>query len=110
MGTGRVWPVPSRLLITLNVRVRPLDRGERYEDPLEAALEALAPGSEVTGGGTLLTADREPAQCDIDLDIHGDAEAALRLAITTLEAAGAPKGSLPAPGPAHLDRLRDHTG
>jgi hypothetical protein len=85
--------VPSRLWITLNARLRPLDRGDRYEDPLRAALDALAPGSKVTGAGTQLTADREPAFSDIDLDIEGDAEAAFELAVTTLEAAGAPKGS-----------------
>jgi hypothetical protein len=85
--------VPSRLWITINARLRPLDRVGRYEDPLQAALDTRCPGSRVTGGGTLLTADREPASCDIDLDIEGDAQAALELAIATLEAAGAPKGS-----------------
>ena len=52
-----------------------------------------APGSEVDGAGTLLSADREPLCSDIDLIVKGDAEAVLGLAITALEAAGAPKGS-----------------
>lgn len=85
--------MPSRLWITISAGLRPLDRGDRYQDPLQAALDARAPGSKVTGAGTLLTADREPAFSDIDLDIEGDAEAALGLAVATLEAAGAPKGS-----------------
>ena len=53
----------------------------------------MPPGGEITGGGTLRTAEREPAHRDIDLDVVGAAEAVLRLAIATLEAAGAPKGS-----------------
>jgi hypothetical protein len=85
--------VPNRLLVTINARIRPLDRSTRYEDPLQAVLDERAPGSEVTGGGTLMTPDREPACCDIDLDIEGDAAAVLELVTATLEAAGAPKGS-----------------
>jgi hypothetical protein len=85
--------VPSRLFITLNARLRPLDRGDRYEDPLQEVLDAQAPGSQVTGGGTLLTADREPALSDIDLDVEGDPAAVRDLVVATLEAAGAPRGS-----------------
>jgi hypothetical protein len=81
------------LSITINARLRPVDRGTRYEDPLNAAIAAAAPGSKVTGAGTLLTPDREPTASDIDVNIEGNAEAALALAVTTLEAAGAPKGS-----------------
>ena len=84
--SGRLW-------ITINARLRPLDRGGRYENPLQSALDARLPGSKVTGAGTSLTADREPAFSDIDLDIEGDRATALQLAIATLEAAGAPKGS-----------------
>ena len=35
----------------LNARVQPLDRGDRYEDPLQDAL-ATNGWAEVTGGGT----------------------------------------------------------
>jgi hypothetical protein len=85
--------VPTRLFITLNARLRPLDRGDRYEDPLQEVLDARAPGSHVTGGGTLLTADREPAQSDIDLDVEGDPASVRDLVVATLEAAGAARGS-----------------
>ncbi|MBM2618372.1 hypothetical protein JIG36_22685 [Actinoplanes sp. LDG1-06] len=85
--------MPMRLFITLNARLRPFDRGDRYEDPLDEALSAKFTGVEVTGGGTMLTAEREPAYCDIDLDVEGDPEEVLALAVATLEAAGAPKGS-----------------
>src|SRR5690349_9058016 len=82
-----------RLWITLNARLRPLDRGERYEDPLQEVLDAKMPGCVIDGGGTLLTAEREPASCDFDLEVVGDPAAVLTLVIDTLEAAGAPKGS-----------------
>jgi hypothetical protein len=57
-------------------------------------LSVNAPGCEITGGGTQLGADREPLFSDIDLDIDGDAAAVSGLVIATLEAAGAPKGSV----------------
>jgi hypothetical protein len=85
--------VPSRLWINLNARLRPLDRSGRYENPLEEVLAVQAPGCHVTGGGTQLSADWEPLYSDFDLDVEGDPETVLELAIATLEAAGAPKGS-----------------
>lgn len=90
---GNLPAVPTRLWISLNARLRPLDRGDRYEDPLQDVLDKQAPGSEVSGAGTLLTADREPTVSDIDLIVEGDPEAVLDLTIATLESAGAPKGS-----------------
>jgi hypothetical protein len=83
----------SRRRITLNARLRPQDRGARYERPLREALDASLPGRRVSGGGTLLSAEREPLVGDIDLDVPGDAREALRLVTAALEAAGAPKGS-----------------
>jgi hypothetical protein len=83
----------SRISISLNARLRPLDRGARYEIPLKEILGTSMPGSRVTGAGTLLSAEREPLVSDIDLDIEGDAPQALELVTSTLEAAGAPKGS-----------------
>jgi hypothetical protein len=83
----------SRTWITLNARLRPLDRGARYEIPLKEVLDARAPGSRVTGGGTLLSAEREPLVSDIDLDLEGDAHQVLELVTAALEAVGAPKGS-----------------
>jgi hypothetical protein len=83
----------DRLLITLNARLRPLDRQRLYGDPLRQVLASQAPGCEITGSGTQLGPDREPMFSDIDLDVEGDPEAVLALVISTLEAAGAPKGS-----------------
>jgi hypothetical protein len=83
----------SRVSITLNARLRPFDRHARYETPLREILGTSMPGSKVTGAGTMLSAEREPLVSDIDLDVEGDARAALELVTGTLEAAGAPKGS-----------------
>jgi hypothetical protein len=83
----------SRMSITLNARLRPLDRGTRYEVPLAEMLGTSMPGSRVTGAGTPLSAEREPLVSDIDLDIEGGAPQAIELVTGTLEAAGAPKGS-----------------
>jgi hypothetical protein len=86
-------PMSTSLYVTLNARLRPLDRGDRYEDPLMEVLEERAPGSEVTGGGTLMGSDGEPQNCDIDLELEGDPASGLALVIGTLESLGAPKGS-----------------
>jgi hypothetical protein len=83
----------SHMSITLNARLRPLDRGARYEDPLQEAIVTAVPGSHVSGGGTLLSAEREPLVCDIDLEVAGDAREVLALVTGVLDAAGAPKGS-----------------
>jgi hypothetical protein len=88
-----VADMPARLFVTVNARLRPLDRGELYQDTLQAMLDVEAPGSQVTGAGTLLTPEREPVCCDIDLDVEGDGSAVLDLVTATLEKAGAPKGS-----------------
>lgn len=52
----------------LNARVQPLDRGDRYEDPLQDALEANG-WAEVTGGGTMQHSNGEIEYCGIDLDL-----------------------------------------
>ena len=81
------------IYVTLNARLRPLDRGSRFEDPLVELLEEKVHELEVTGGGTLLGANREPANCDIDLSFEDDPTRTLRLVIETLEKLGAPIGS-----------------
>jgi hypothetical protein len=83
----------SALTIRLNARLRPLDRGDRYEDPLQNVLDERAAGSEITGGGTMLDANREPAWSDISVDLTVDPAAGLATAVAALESFGAPKGS-----------------
>jgi len=88
-----IHAVPTYLGITLNARLRPLDRGAIYEDPLQEVLDVRSPGSEISGGGTLMKPGGEPASCDVDIDLEGDPEAGLALVIETLLTLGAPKGS-----------------
>jgi hypothetical protein len=83
----------TSLAIVLKARLRPLDRRDRYETPLLRVLEVQAPGSRITGGGTLLSPEREPQSCDFDLDLAGDPQTGLALVIGALETFGAPKGS-----------------
>lgn len=75
----------------INARVLPMDRGERYEDPLMEALEenGLA---EVTGGGTMQAASGEILYCGIDLDLF-DVEKAVPFVCEFLGECGAPIGS-----------------
>jgi hypothetical protein len=81
------------IYVTLNARLRPLDRGDHFEDPLLELLEEKVKELDVTGGGTQLDANREPANCDIDLAFSDDPARTLRLVIETLEKLGAPVGS-----------------
>lgn len=77
----------------LNARILPMQRGERYEDPLE---EALAENglAEVTGAGTMQMESGEIEYCGIDIDIP---ESTLTQAIPFiahfLAERGAPRGS-----------------
>ena len=75
----------------LNARILPLDRGERYEDPL---IEALAENGygEVTGGGTGQSENGEISYCGIDIDLH-DVEKGVPFICDFLSARGAPRGS-----------------
>jgi len=75
----------------LNARVMPVHRGERYEEPLEAAFEKNSFGR-VTGGGTMLAANREIDYCGIDIDLF-DIERGLPFVGQFLAECGAPKGS-----------------
>jgi hypothetical protein len=75
----------------LNARILPLDRGERYEDPLSEAL-AENDFAEVTGGGTGQSENGEIAYCGIDLDLH-DVEKGVPFICDFLAARGAPRGS-----------------
>ena len=82
---------PVFVYARINARVMPMDRGERYEDPLADALEANGLGT-VTGGGTGQTADGEIEYCGIDIDLL-NLERGLPFVGQLLAGCGAPKGS-----------------
>jgi hypothetical protein len=71
--------------------IQPVARGERYEDPLQAALEKAGLG-QVDGGGSALLENGEIAYADVTMYLK-DLEGALELTRATLEAAGAPERS-----------------
>ena len=80
------------LTLHLNARLRPMDRGEHFEDPLD---EALAEGDlgETTGGGTLLSESGEIESCDIELEVSSVSDEMIQSLTKLVEAIGAPKGS-----------------
>jgi hypothetical protein len=71
--------------------VEPIERGERYEDPLTAFLNEHGLG-EVTGGGSQLNANGEIEFADVELELV-DLDDAVTQLIRQLEAMGAPFGS-----------------
>jgi hypothetical protein len=82
---------PHFVVARLYAHIEPLDRGIRYEDPLQAALEAARAGV-VTGGGSQLNALGGIDFADLDVELS-DLGPALDVVATTLEQAGAPAGS-----------------
>ena len=81
----------STVVARLYEHIGPIDRGNRYEDPLDLALRGASLG-EVTGGGSQLGALGEIEFADIEI-VVSDLDAALPVIARVLEEAGAPAGS-----------------
>ncbi|MBI1376283.1 MAG: hypothetical protein GC157_02190 [Frankiales bacterium] len=82
------------LQVRINARLGGPQRGDRYEDPLAYWLEQRAPGSRVTGGGTLRSPEGEPLGCGIDARVVGATDDLLDALVVYLEEIGAPRGSV----------------
>jgi hypothetical protein len=82
------------IVVHLNAKLRPMDRGEHFENPLDAVLRRTGRGK-VTGGGTLQEKSGEIASCDIELLVTGASDESLQFIVVTLEELGSPKGSKP---------------
>ena len=78
------------VIATLNARLQPVQRVERYDDPLHEFLRSRGAGS-VEGGGTLLGADGEVESADVEVELHDPEK--LDLLAQALELLGAPQGS-----------------
>ena len=78
----------TTLIARLYEHIEPLERGTRYEDPLDAALRERGLG-EVTGGGSQLTETGEIEFADVEI-VVSSLDDALSVIVTTLEEAGAP--------------------
>ena len=84
-------PGPYLIIARLYEHLEPMDRGERYEDPLHAVLEPAGLGR-VTGGGSQLSQSGEIDFADVEIELS-DLDNALAVTVTTLEQTGAPTGS-----------------
>jgi hypothetical protein len=82
---------PHVVLARLYEHVEPIDRGGRYEDPLQEALEQKNLGR-VTGGGSQLNDLGAIQHADVEIELV-DLDGAAALVVETLERAGAPQGS-----------------
>jgi hypothetical protein len=72
--------------------VQPIERGERYEDPLQAALDAEDLG-EVTGGGSQLGEGKSVAFCGLDVEVY-DRDKGLTLIRSVMRRLGAPPDTI----------------
>ncbi len=70
----------------------PLERGRKYEDPLNSALRRAGLGR-VTGGGSVQGLDGSIEWISLDLELF-DLGAGLEFVRDQLRALGAPKGSV----------------
>lgn len=82
---------PHVVLARMYEHIEPIDRGGRYEDPLQEALEAKNLGR-VTGGGSQLNELGAIEHADVEIEL-ADLDGAAALAVAALERAGAPQGS-----------------
>lgn len=87
---------PHFVYLKIPEPLMPLDRGSKYEDPIDAVLEPRRLGS-VSGGGSQLGDERPDgtptiAFCGIDIDVT-DLEEARSVLRATLVELGAPAGT-----------------
>jgi hypothetical protein len=84
--------LPHVVIAKLNDRAQPMDRGELYEDPLQALLQTHGWG-EVTGGGSQLDSSGEIEYCEVEISLLAVSPAVLDGVTAELDRCGAPKGS-----------------
>lgn len=87
---------PELIYVFLPESIGPMDRGDKYEDPIIDELERLGLG-EVSGAGTSLGDERPDGtrpivSCGIDVDTH-DVPATRAALRTLLPNLGCPKGT-----------------
>jgi len=89
-GAKRAHVSPHFVYAKMWEAIQPIARGERYEDPLQAALEAGDLG-EVSGGGSSIDEEHGIDYVGVDIDLAS--LESMELVRRVLEQAGAPKGS-----------------
>ena len=88
---------PLFVFVRIPEQLEPLERAEKYEDPLEESLASSGFGA-LTGGGAMLSAPdasghREIDWCGIDIDLFSF-DAGLELITNELKRLGAPNGTM----------------
>jgi hypothetical protein len=84
-------PVSTFVFAKITDNVMPIERGSKYEDPLNAALQKAKLG-EVTGGGSSLTKERKIEWVGVDIELT-DLAKGIPFVKSKLRQLGAPKGS-----------------
>src|SRR5437879_57403 len=84
--------MPTSLLIHLPGSIEPLERGDRFEDPLDRALQARGKLGRCTGGGTTFDVVAGITGCDIEVEVK-DLARALPVVRDALATANAPAGT-----------------
>ncbi|HEY3452658.1 MAG TPA: hypothetical protein VGK67_40310 [Myxococcales bacterium] len=86
-------PAPKTFRATARIwePIMPIERGERYEDPLNRALRRAKLGL-VEGGGTMLGEDREIEFVDVEMVVR-DVDGVIERVCELLDECGAPRGS-----------------
>ncbi|MGY6769884.1 hypothetical protein [Komagataeibacter sp. NFXK3] len=88
-----VSPAPIIVVVHLNARLQPFQRGHFLEDPLDAILKKMGIG-EVMGGGMALAPDPVGVSvCDVEIAVKDGSETVLKQVMQALDLLGAPKGS-----------------
>jgi hypothetical protein len=82
---------PHFVIARLYEHIEPIDRGNRYEDPLQVRLDAAQAG-QVTGGGSQLNENGGIDYVDLELEL-ANLDDAVATVSAALEESGAPKGS-----------------
>jgi hypothetical protein len=97
IGCNRSAPTPpppsggTPITAQLNHKLMPIDRGDRYEDPLNVALAKQGFG-EAGGGGTMQLKSGEIEFIDVEMYLN-KTDKSIPFVIERLESFGAPKGS-----------------
>lgn len=90
-GHSSAEPSTTFVFVKVTESIEPIARGDKYEDPLDAALKAAKLG-EVTGGGTSLSKDKTIDWVGIDVELTDVAKGLPFLRKKLIEL-GVPKGS-----------------
>jgi hypothetical protein len=84
-------PSTTFVFVRIQDKVEPVERGAKYEDPLNAALVRAKLGA-VTGGGTMMNKDKTIDWVGVDVELV-DLRTGIPFLLKKLRELGAPPGS-----------------